>query len=516
VILVALVLAPAAHAQDRVYWTEVGGGSTGLSFATLDGSGGGTLTFPTPKTFAFYGLTVDTAAGRFYWSDENTIESMAFDGTGQRTFDTGGVLTTSTRDLSIDPDGRRLIWSRESRTSPIEIARLDGGGGGPLTAPAMTIPFTTSLVFDPPTQRVYFAGRNFPRIPPLYFAAIDGSGGGALPLEGLEPEAGLAIDHANGRIYWVTERGTIHSANLDGSAPALVPTGLATVAEPEGLAIDEATGTIYWGNRKAHALSFARLDGSGGGQLNIGGSLPGNTIQPVLLVAPRSAAAPVVTGTASPGATLTCTAEWAPDQPQANLFDAAGSVAYRWTRDGAPIAGADGRTLTVPAAGSAYACAATATNVAGSTTVASAPFAVPLPPAPRPPGFGAATAVTVALARGPIRRGALVVAIENFNPFAVGGELTASPTAKNSPPGAKIAARAFTVGASATATATLRLPGPLRKLLEARGMLKLKLAATVADPLGTRRDVAATAVAKLNHAKPLKPKPNKHRARRAP
>jgi hypothetical protein len=510
--LAPAALAPAARAQDRVYWTEVGGSANGLSFAALDGSGGGSLVFSVPKSFAFDGLTVDTAGGRFYWSAESKIESIAFDGSGQRGFDSGGVLTSASRSLSIDPDGRRLIWGRESSSTPIEIARLDGSGGGPLTAPGMTIGFTTGAIFDPPSQRVYFNSPGFGSKSPLGFAAIDGSGAGTLPLENVQPEGGLAIDHATGRVYWFA-KGGIRSADLDGSDPGAVPTGLATIAEPQGMAIDEATGTIYWGNRKAHALSFARLDGSGAGQLNIAGALPGNPIDLVLLVAPRNLAVPVISGTAAAGAAVTCSAgAWAPDHPEAALFDAATSLAYRWTRDGAPLAGATGETLTVPAAGSSYGCAVTATNVAGSTTATSAPLAVPAPPAPRPPGFGAATAVTAALARGPVRRGVVKVTVENFNPFAVGGELTASPTAKSLPRGAKIAPGSFAVGPGTTASATLRLPGALRKLLEANGKLKLKLTATVVDPLGTRREVATVALATANHAKPPKPEPNKHRA----
>jgi hypothetical protein len=366
----------------------------------------------------------------------------------------------------------------------------------------------TGLVFDPTSQRAYFTGVGL--IAPIFYAAIDSSGGAALPLAAENPQGGPAIDRANGRAYWFSGD-KVRSANLDGSGFSTVATGLATIAEPGGIAIDEATGTIYWGNRKAHALSFARLDGSAAGQLNIAGALPGNPVDPVLLVAPRSAAPATVGGTPSPGGTLTCAAAWAPDQPQARLFDAPAAVTYTWTRDGAPIAGAEGATLTVPIAGASYACAVRATNVAGSTTVASAPLTVPAPPAPAVPGFGAATAVTVALAPGPVRRGALMVTIENFNRFAVGGELTASPTAKGAPKGPKIAARAFSVGA----TAKLHLPGPLRKLLETKGTLKLKLAATVADPLGARRDVVATAVAKVLRANPPKPKPNKHRARGA-
>lgn len=516
-VLLALAFAPAAHAQDRIYWTETGGPGGGLSFAGLDGSGGGTVAFPIPKTFAYWGLTIDSAARRFYWSEENKIESMTFDGSDQRSFDSGGADKTKARELSIDPAGRRLIWTRESSTNPIEIARLDGGGGGPLSVPGMKIGVPSGAVFDPVLQRLYWSDRTFLLKLPFSYAALDGSAAGTIPLESPDqPAYGPVIDRSRGKIYWVDD-GEILVANLHGTQAGKFPTGLATVAEPEGMAIDEATGTLYWGNRKAHAISFAKVDGSAAGQVNIAGTLPGDTIQPVLLVAPRSTAAPLVTGAAAPGATLTCSAgEWAPDQPQANLFDAAASVAYRWTRDGAPIPGAEAATLTVPAAGASYGCAVTASNFAGATTATSPPLVVPAPPAPRLPGFGAATAVTVALVRGPVRRGAVKVTIENFNPFVVGGELTASPTAKGSPRRAKIAVRPFTVGASATTTATLRLPGPLRKALEASGTLKLKLTATVADPLGTHRSVAATAVAKVAHSKALGPKPNKHRARRVP
>jgi hypothetical protein len=94
------------------------------------------------------------------------------------------------------------------------------------------------------------------------------------------------------------------------------------------------------------------------------------------------------------------------------------------------------------------------------------------------------------------------VTIENFNPFVVGGELTASPTAKGAPRGVKIAPRSFVLGAGATATAGLRLPGALRKLLEATGKLKLKLTATVTDPLGGSRQVVTNAVAKAHRPKP--------------
>jgi hypothetical protein len=517
--LSALALAPAAGAQDRVYWTEYGGPASGLSFAALDGSGGGTLAFPDAKSEARTGLTVDSAAGRFYWTDQFKIESIAFDGSGQRPFDSGGITIGPSFDLSIDPAGRRLIWTQSSNTAPIEIARLDGSGGGPLSAPGTMIYNMPSAVFDPALGRVYWTdGRNAK--PPLDYAAIDGSGGAALPLEGLRAQGPVAIDNATGRIFWVGDEGKIHSANFDGSNPADLKTLGATVAEPTGLAIDEATGTVYWGNRKAHALSFVRLDGSAAGDVNIAGSLPGDPSDLVLLVAPRSLAAPRVSGTASAGAILTCSpGEWAPDQPQANLFDATRALAYGWTRDGLPIAGAEAATLTVPAAGSSYGCTVTASNAAGSATARSAPFEVPAPtqpPSTAAIGFGAATGVTLTLAPGKVHGAALPVTIENFNSFAVDGSLDASPVAKRQARLAAIGAQPFAVGAGSTAVTTLLLPPALLKALRTTGKLGLRIATTVADPLGARREVATVAVAtakrvKPKHPRPKHPKPKHHR-----
>jgi hypothetical protein len=504
----AFALAPAARAQDRVYWTENGGPASGLSFAALDGSGGGALAFPNSNTMARGGLTVDSAAGRFYWSDSTKIESIAFDGSDQRPFDSGGIPLAFVYSLSIDPAGRRLIWTQGSSPAPIEIAGLDGSGGGPLSTPGMTVSNMVSAVFDPPLARLYWTDVRVNK-PPLDYAAIDGSGGAALPLEGLRPNGPLAIDNAGGRIFWVGDEEKIHSANLDGSDPVDLKTLGATVAEPRGLAIDEATGTIYWGNAKAHTVSFAKLDGSAAGQVNIAGSLPGNPASLVLLVSPRSTGAPQVTGTAAPGSTLTCSpGEWAPDQPQANLFDAATALAYRWTRDGSPIAGAEAATLAVPAAGSSYGCRVTASNAAGATTVDSSPFDVPAPAAPPSTlvGFGAATGVTLTLAPGRVHGAGLPVKIENFNSFAVNGDLTARPVGRRESRLAAIATQPFGVGAASTVVTTLRLPAPLRKALRTDGKLRLRLATTVADPLGTRREVAATAVAAGKRAKPKHPK----------
>jgi hypothetical protein len=54
VALVSLLAASAARANDRVYWSEVGG----LAFANLDGSGGvGSLNTGTPRWMPSKGLS---------------------------------------------------------------------------------------------------------------------------------------------------------------------------------------------------------------------------------------------------------------------------------------------------------------------------------------------------------------------------------------------------------------------------------------------------------------------------
>jgi hypothetical protein len=89
------------------------------------------------------------------------------------------------------------------------------------------------------------------------------------------------------RIYWGNgDNDTISYANLDGSGGGgqLNLSG-ATPSNPRGVAIDIAAGRIYWANQGNNTISYANLDGSGGGgQLNIAGTLPskphGLTIDP--------------------------------------------------------------------------------------------------------------------------------------------------------------------------------------------------------------------------------------------
>ena len=72
---------------------------------------------------------------------------------------------------------------------------------------------------------------------------------------------------AGDRIYWANQfaPNKISFANLDGSGGGDLSTTGAASGEPRGVAIDVAGGKVYWTNPVGDRISFANLDGSGGG-----------------------------------------------------------------------------------------------------------------------------------------------------------------------------------------------------------------------------------------------------------
>lgn len=79
------------------------------------------------------------------------------------------------------------------------------------------------------------------------------------------------VSAAADTVYWTSAENAIGFASLDGSGGGNLPIGGARPLEPSGLAIDSATGRIYWANRFG-SIGFANLDGSGDGDLNTQGA----------------------------------------------------------------------------------------------------------------------------------------------------------------------------------------------------------------------------------------------------
>lgn len=183
----------------------------------------------------------------------------------------------------------------------------------------------------------------------------------------------MAIDPAAGRIYWSNVSGQkISFANLDGSGGGDLNTAGATVSNPAGVSIDPGAGKIYWASVIAGKISFARLDNSGGGDLGTTGATTNFPNYPVILKGPTGTAAPEITRT---GGALSCSrGGWSADQVESFLYRAPSAFADQWSQDGTDIPGATGTTFTPTAAGH-FRCAVTASNPAGSASQSSRPFA---------------------------------------------------------------------------------------------------------------------------------------------
>jgi DNA-binding beta-propeller fold protein YncE len=405
-----VVPARAARAASRVYWSNAGGGR--ISYANIDGSGGGDLSTTGASGgtgFDFFGMAIDVAAGRVYWADtnfghptESTVSFANLDGSGGGDLNTIGAAVEEPLGVAVDPGANRVYWAN-AFGNKISYANLDGSGGGDLSTIGATVNEPIGVAIDRATGRIYWANAN---ADDFGWAALDGSGGGTIEITGpatVNKPEGVAIDPAAGRIYWANRFGAkISWADLDGSGGGDLNTGSATVEEPVGVAVDPAAGEIYWANFAGgvdKTISRAALDGSGGEDLAIAGATEtGAFAFPALLETPSGTVAPAVSGTPRVGSTLSCSqGSWAADVNSAFLFRVPSSFDYAWQLNGADVPGASGATIAATQAGS-YSCRVTATNQAGSSAQTSAALAVSAQP--QPPG----TRITRARVRSARRR----------------------------------------------------------------------------------------------------------------
>jgi hypothetical protein len=477
-LLVLLACAPVASAADSIYW---GNENSPISHAALDGSGGADLAITGSSAGNFEGEAIDPATETIYWTDWSTDQvAMAPLAGGTATpLKTAGATIQTPEGIAIDPAAGKVYWASEhggpENKGAISYANLDGSGGaGDLNVTGAQINSPWGIAIDLADGRIYWGdgGTNL-----ISYANLDGSGGGVLTTTGapIENPEGIAIDQATGKIYWANESGaSIAYANLDGSGGGVLKTTGAVVAGPTGLAIDLAAGRIYWADEGTKGtVASAALDGSGGGAtLKTTGATTDSVLGLLaLLKAPSVATAATVTGATAPGSTLACAVAWAADAPEAQLYRAPRSVAYSWLKNGVPIAGAAGSTLLAAEPGG-YACRSTATNAAGSSVSTSAALAVAAPPPPPPPlvvGKGSVRAIKVVFNH---HRGTAVIVARVSGP----GTLNLA--------GAGIVKRTADATGAGKVKLTVRAKGAAARKLLRSGRAKVKATITFRPTLG--------------------------------
>ncbi|HKT83309.1 MAG TPA: hypothetical protein VJQ84_05675 [Solirubrobacterales bacterium] len=386
--------AAGASAKNMLIWGNAGADT--LSYANLDGSGGGDLGLGGATVEEPMGVAVDLAAGRIYWIEDpaDAIRFGNLDGSGSvGTLSIAGTELSGGQGLSLDKAAGRIYWDSDEK---IWFANLDGSGGGEIPAGGATLVGPQGVAPDPANGRIYWANTYEP-MAPISSARLDGSGEGEDiegGIAGTSLASGLALDPGASRVYWSSfGDNSIGVANLDGSGGEDLPTGTATIVQPQGLAVDPIGGKTYWTNWEGGGpqIGYTSLDGSGaGGDLNSSGAAVGSPDlpnHPIVLRAPEALASPQLSGRPVIGQPLTCVAAtWPTDIPGAQLYQAPQTEGIEWTRDGATVPGALGASFT-PSSGGTYACRAFASNFAGTGTATSAAFVVPPAGASLPSGF---------------------------------------------------------------------------------------------------------------------------------
>ena len=226
----------------------------GIRRANLDGSNVEdvlTTTGGTPQQ-----LTLDTAAGKVYWviySPPVKIQRANLDGSSIEDVAATGLMSPDR--LRRGNDGK-LYWS-DANSRRIERADPDGGHREDVVSALLRVP--GQIAVDHAEGRIYWTdvGR-------VYRAGVDGSSVEAVVRTGSPFVGAVAFDAVEGKLYWslpfdVTPGGAIRRGNRDGSEPQdVVMGGAATV----GIALDPAGRKLYWTEIFGGPIRRANLDGS--------------------------------------------------------------------------------------------------------------------------------------------------------------------------------------------------------------------------------------------------------------
>ena len=367
--------APGVSGQPRVYYAEAGGPNPGVWWRNLDGTGSPTRLATTGASATDVGgLVLDPRRGYAVWTNcgaQLTISRARLDGTA------ASDLTTTTSGgcpwgLAIDQAAEKIYYL-DWTAGGMHRINLDGSGRQALSPTGVSaINSPADMIIDPVLGYIYWSNDNPGRISRVSLSTLAGSDVATTGVT-IGSANALAIDRANGKLYWTdfarnsAGSSPVGVANLDGSGSgqAITPGSPRPYGNPQGMAIDVANSRIYF----ASDDKITRMSMTGTGAVDIH-SKAGTTVYNLAILAPPSnTVAPTVSGSATVGSTLTCgNGTWEMDRQEQKWFNAPESFSYSWLKDGSAT---PGTASTLTASAGVYTCLVTATNEAGTNTVAS-------------------------------------------------------------------------------------------------------------------------------------------------
>jgi hypothetical protein len=162
----------------------------------------------------------------------------------------------------LDQTGGQMYWANWGNSNggqglgSIQRANLDGTG---LTTFVGGLSYPTRLALDLAGGQMYWGSTNGGSVD-IQRINLDGSGREVVVPRTPEGVSGLALDVADGKIYWSGWGGDIERANLDGSGQEIL---LSNLDIPTGITLDVARGQMYWAGGDSGDIRRADLDGTG-------------------------------------------------------------------------------------------------------------------------------------------------------------------------------------------------------------------------------------------------------------
>lgn len=268
--LVAELVTPPPVATPTLFWTNSGPASI-QSAALSDAPSPETLV---NTTYTAYGLALDSAGQKIYWSDSSSnINTANLDGSNVTPLISG--MTFVPYGLGLDL-ANQVAYCADSRGGDIMRVNLSNGQVDKLVG-GLSSPVDVAL--DLANGKIYWVE---------YYggsvgcANLDGTGL-TYPVSGLTYPQGVALDAANGILYWA-DKTSIQRANLDGSNIVLIaslPSALGNMLSRR-VAIDTTTSQVYWTDRGTMLIQRIAADAVAGTPETVLSNLP----SPALLAPP--------------------------------------------------------------------------------------------------------------------------------------------------------------------------------------------------------------------------------------
>lgn len=234
---VLTLVVPSWVCATTIYWTSEGGPSKPApSTLRVVGPEGGVGEVLFDGEY-FFGIDVDLANGKIYWSDVGnaTIYEGNLDGTGDVAILTADAFVV---EIHLDLQAGKIYWSTDENLK-IRRANLDGTDIEDVIAPPDL--YGRNFELDLVNDKIYYTSRD----PSLILRAdLDGTNI-AILLANLEGRPfSIEVNTNGGKIYWLEiDPDGIWRANLDGTDVELL---IDSLAGPHGLVVDVPSQKLYF------------------------------------------------------------------------------------------------------------------------------------------------------------------------------------------------------------------------------------------------------------------------------